>query len=104
MIFLGDFFTFLHAGKISGQWSLFVNTVTHVVWSPCHPGSLAARSWPNSSKVKANISCKKSADTAEVLALDCESSDGKRGTCPGNLGRLQRTFSPALARSQLRSL
>lgn len=84
-------------------WSLFVNKLTHVVWSRCQPGSLVALPWPNSSRAKANISCKKSANKAEVWALDCESLDGKRGKCPGNFVRLHRTFPLALACSQLRS-
>lgn len=104
-IYLFIYFTFRHSGKIPiDSWSLFVNKVTHVVWSPRQPGSLAARSCPNSLRVKANISCKKSADTVRVLALDRESSDSKRGTCPGNSDRSQGSFFLELACSQLRSL
>lgn len=80
--------------------SLFVNVVTHMVWSPRQLGNLVPRSCPNSLRVQASISCKKSADTVEVWARDCRSSDSKRRTCPGNL---DRSFL-ALACSQLRSL
>lgn len=84
--------------------SMFIvcKQVTHVVWSRCQRGSLAALSWPDSSRVKANIFCKKSADTVEVWVRDCESLSGKRGKCPGNFVRLLRT-SLELARFQLRS-
>lgn len=82
------------------SWSLFVNVVTHMVWSPRQLGNLVARSCPNSLRVQASISCKKSADTVEVWARDCRSSDSKRRTCPGNL---DRSFL-GLACSQLRSL
>lgn len=84
------------------SWSLSVNKVTHVV-SHRPPRSLAARPRPNSSKAWANISCKTSADTEEVWAPDCRSSGSKRDTSLGCSARLQRTFSLALACSQLRS-
>lgn len=76
--------------------------LTHVV-SHRRPASLSARPRPNSSKARANISCKRSADMEEVWAPDCRSSGSKRDTSLGCLARLRRTFSLGFAGSQLRS-
>lgn len=89
----------LHACRFDYS-RLFVNKVTHVVWSPHQRGSAAVRSRPKSSTVAAGISCRTSANTAEAWVPGSAGSDGKRGTCPGDASRAS---PPARTRSQLRS-
>lgn len=79
---------------------LFVNKVTHVVWSPHQRGRAAMRSRPKSSTATAGISCRTSANTAEAWVPGSAGSDGKRGTCPGDSSRAS---PPARTRSRLRS-